>query len=83
MQGTVIGENVYYSIYTTQIVEQLAEPGPGTYTMKEGDILSVTVKNTNKTMSQTIRGAFYSMTGNDTYSIAAQHAGVVTATGTK
>lgn len=82
-QGTVIGENVYYSIYTTQIVEQLAEPGPGTYTMKEGDIFSVTVKNTNKTMSQTIRGVFYSIAGSDTYSIAAQHSGVVTATGSK
>lgn len=84
-QGTVIGENVYYSIYTSQIVDVLTEDDgtQGIYTMKEGDILSVTVKNTNKTMSQTIRGAFYSVAGNDTYSIAAQHAGVVTATGTK
>jgi len=94
-QGTVIGENVYYSIYTTQIAEYLtdydkpdpltgvptAQKGTGIYAMKEGDIFSVTVKNTNKTMSQTIRSVFYTIAGGDTYTIAAQHSGVVTATG--
>lgn len=82
-QGTVIGENVYYSVYTSQIVEELTkdENKDGVYMMKEGDIFSVSVKNTNKTMSQTIRGVFYSITGEDVYSIAAQHSGVVTANG--
>ena len=51
--------------------------------MKEGDIISVSIKNTNKTLSQTIRGVFYSMSGNDVYSIMAQHSGVVTANGSK
>lgn len=83
-QGTVIGENVYYSVYTSQILEEIqANGGKGVYNMKEGDILSVSVKNTNKTLSQTIRGVFYSMSGGDVYSIAAQHSGVVTATGSK
>lgn len=82
-QGTVIGENVYYSIYTSQIVDALENDSKGVYIMKEGDIFSVSVKNTNKTMSQTIRSVFYSIAGNDTYSIAAQHSGVVTATGIK
>ena len=83
-QGTVIGENVYYSVYTSQIIDVLTAPdGRGVYNMKEGDIFSVSVKNTNKTMSQTVRSVFYSIAGNDTYSIAAQHAGVVTATGSK
>ena len=91
-QGTVIGENVYYSIYTSQIVEVLKDADKdgdgvgdygsnGVYKMKEGDIFSVSVKNTNKTLSQTIRGVFYSISGSDVYSIAAQHSGVVTATG--
>lgn len=81
-QGTVIGENVYYSIYTSQIVEVLSDPaGKGVYAMKEGDIFSVSVKNTNKTLSQTIRSIFYSISGSDIYSIAAQHSGVVTANG--
>ena len=78
-QGTVIGENVYYSIYTSQIVDVLKEAE--IYTMKEGDIFSVSVKNTNKTLSQTIRGVFYSVSGSDVYSIAAQHSGIVTANG--
>ena len=78
-EGTVIGENVYYSVYTSQIVESLEKNG--IYTMKEGDIFSASVKNTNKTMSQTIRGVFYSVAGSDVYSIAAQHSGVCTANG--
>lgn len=78
-QGTVIGENVYYSVYTSQIVERLKEKG--VYTMKEGDIISASVKNTNKTLSQTIRGVFYSLSGSDVYSIMAQHSGIVTANG--
>lgn len=80
-QGTVIGENVYYSVYTSQIVEVIQNSENGVYTMKEGDIFSVSVKNTNKTLSQTIRGVFYSISGSDVYSIAAQHSGVVTANG--
>ena len=80
--GTVIGENIYYSVYTSQIMEVLTdENGTSSYNMAEGDIISVSVKNTNKTMAQTIRGAFYSISGNDTYQISAQHSGIVTATG--
>lgn len=78
-QGTVIGENVYYSVYTSQIVEVLQENG--IYTMKEGDMFSCSIKNVNKTLSQTIRGVFYSISTGDTYSIAAQHTGVCTANG--
>lgn len=82
-QGTVIGENVYYSVYTSQIIDEIQDSGKGkgAYLMKEGDILSCTVKNTNKTLSQSIRGIFYSISGSDTYTIAAQHAGIVTANG--
>ena len=74
-----IGENAYYTVYTSQIEPQI--DSNGAYYCKEGDIISVSVKNTNKTMSQTIRGVFYSISGGDVYSIAAQHSGVVTATG--
>lgn len=80
--GTVIGENIYYSVYTSQITDVISDPnGTGTYNMSEGDILSVSVKNTNKTMAQTIRNIFYSISGSDTYQISAQHSGIVTATG--
>ncbi len=78
-QGTVIGENIYYSVYTSQITEVLNDSG--IYTMKEGDIFSCSIKNNNKTLSQAIRSVFYSISSADTYSVAAQHAGVCTANG--
>ena len=47
--GTVIGENIYYSVYTSQIMEVLTdENGTSSYNMAEGDIISVSLKNTNK-----------------------------------
>ena len=72
---TKIGENVYYNLYTSQILEQLP------YTFKEGDIFSASAKNTNVTISQQLKNAFYRVTGNDTYQISAKHAGIVTVNG--
>ena len=74
-----IGENVYYSVYTSQIEEKLNANQD--YKLKEGDIVSVDVKNTNQTLSQQLKNFFYSVVGKDTYTIAASHAGIVTATG--
>ena len=74
-----IGENVYYSVYTTDIETQLEKNG--VYLLKEGDIVSVNVKNTNQTLSQQLKNFFYRVTGNDTYTIAASHGGIVSATG--
>lgn len=75
---TVIGENVYYSVFTTQIVEKLGDSKTkNTYYLKEGDIVSVTVKNTSTTLAQTLRGFYYKVTGNDIYVIFASAAGIV------
>ena len=76
---TKIGENVYYSVYTSQIEDALNKDKA--YYCKEGDIVSVSIKNTNQTMSQQLKNFFYTVTGNDSYTIAAEHAGVVTANG--
>ena len=83
-EATKIGENVYYSMYTSQILDSLESSGTQTkvLTLKEGDIFSTSVKNTNSTLSQQLKNFFYSVTGNDTYTIAANHAGIVTANGT-
>lgn len=70
-----VGENEYYSEFTAQIEDKLENEGE--YNLKEGDIVSVTVKNTNKTMSQILRNFFYQVTGNNTYNIAAQHSGII------
>lgn len=77
--GSVIGENVYYSVYTSQILDTLVGENSD-YLMKEGDILSCTVKNTNQTISQTLRSVFYSISSNNSYQVGAQHSGIVTAT---
>lgn len=74
-----IGENVYYSVFTSQIEDQIDDKG--TYNLKEGDIVFVTVKNTNLTLSQQLKNFFYTVVGNDTYTISASQGGLVIATG--
>ena len=76
---TKIGENLYYNIYTSQVEEQLSTKGK--ITLKEGDRIAVTVKNTNQTIAQTLKNFFYQLSGNDTYQIAAQHSGIVSVNG--
>lgn len=73
-----IGENVYYSEYTSQILNKIKS---GPYKLKEGDIFSASVRNTNQTISQQLKNFFYKVSGNDSYTIAAEHAGIVTANG--
>lgn len=83
--GTVIGENVYYSIYTSQILEEIGigknNPTSTQKKLKEGDMVYVSVKNTNTTIAQMLKNFFYSLSGNDTYSIEASHSGVVMTNG--
>ncbi len=77
---TRIGENVYYSKYTSQILDELSDDTP-IILLKEGDVFIASAKNKNPTMSQQFKNFFYSVTGNDTYTIAAEHAGIVSVTG--
>lgn len=82
-QNRKIGENVYYSIYTSQILD-IINPKPGetnSLILKEGDMFSVKVKNTSSTLSQQLKNFLYKVSGNDTYTISAEHAGIVTANG--
>lgn len=76
---TVIGENVYYSVYTTQIENRLGTDKQ--YVLKEGDIVSVSVKNRGATLAQTLRNVYYKVTGNDSYTVFASSAGVVIVNG--
>lgn len=71
-----LGDTTYYSEYTSQIMTKLP------YTLKEGDFVKVSVKNTNTTISQMIKGVLYSVTGNQSYVIFAQASGLVVTTGT-
>lgn len=77
-----IGENLYYNEYTTQIEERLNDKkSKGRVVLKEGDMFFVTVKNTNKTISEVLRGFLYSISGNDSYQISARHGGIVSVNG--
>lgn len=78
---TKIGENIYYSEYTSQIEEKLNNSSNHVMNLKEGDMISVNVKNTNTTISQMLKNFFYSISGNETYKIFAEHSGVVMANG--
>ena len=75
----IIGENVYYSVYTTQIEEKISRDSE--YLLKEGDIVSVNVKNRGATLAQTLRNVYYKVSGNNTYTIAASSSGTVTVNG--
>lgn len=76
-----IGENVYYSMYTTQILDSLGKNVSGSYNLKEGDIVNVKVKNTSTTLSQTLKNFWYKVTGNDTYVISGSWSGIVAVNG--
>ena len=71
---TTIGQNVYYTMYTTQVLEQLP------LSLTEGDIVSVNVQNTNTTIAGQLRNFMYKVTGNTTGNIVAQESGMVTKT---
>lgn len=75
---TRIGDNVYYTMYTTQVLESITPEKP--LNLKEGDIVSVSVKNTNRTIASQLRNFLFKVTGNETSTITAQSSGVVTKT---
>lgn len=76
---TKIGENIYYTQYTTQILDELKNSNRKT--LKEGDIVTVKALNTNTTIAQTLRNFLYKTAGNNSSSIAASHSAVVTSNG--
>ena len=86
---TKIGENVYYSEYTTQILKQIGikvddetvDLNKDTMILKEGDIIRVEVKNQNTTAAQNLKSSFLSFSNADEYVISASSSGMVTVNG--
>lgn len=74
-----VGENYYYSEYNDQITGTLNEHN--VYRLKQGDIVSVDVKNKNQTISQVLKNFMYRITGKDNYNITAQYSGLVNVNG--
>lgn len=70
----MIGENVYYSEYTSTIEDKLYDDAPSathTYNLKKGDYIIASVKNTNTTMGTQLKNFFYKIIGKDAYTIGA------------
>lgn len=82
-----IGNNSYYSIYTSQIEDKLGRDSEdsnnkqGKIILKQGDQVSVTVKNNSKTLSQTLKSIYYNVIGDDEHIIVATSAGTVAING--
>jgi len=93
---TKIGENVYYSEFTTQVLKQIGIKADNeaidneeeflkndTIILKEGDIVTVEVKNTNSTAAQTLKSSFIGFSNADEYVISASSSGMVTVNGVR
>lgn len=70
-----IGENLRYSIYTSDILDTLSEND--VYNLKKGDYVIVTAKNTNTTMAQTLRNFLYSLVSKESYQVGANYSSMV------
>lgn len=89
-QNSKIGKNTYYSIYTSQIEEKLAndknahrdiQDYKAKIVLKDGDIISVTAKNSSMTLSQTLKSVYYTIVGDDLYIISSSSAGTIAVNG--
>lgn len=83
-------KNTYYSIYTSQIEERLIKSDwsddeeyndTGVVILKEGDAISVTVKNTSATLSQSLKNIYYKIKGEDIHIILATASGTIAING--
>lgn len=91
VEYTKIGENVYYSEFTTQILKQLGikadneavDTSNDTIILKQGDFIYVEVTNENSTAAQTLKSSFIGFSNSDEYSITANSSGMVTVNGIK
>lgn len=78
---TKIGENIYYSVYTSQIDEFFNDPNNKVYVLKEGDIVTVSVKNTNQTIFDILTNFVSSTTSENSGKITGTASMVVMANG--
>lgn len=83
-----IGNNTYYSLFTSQIEEKIWQSEDnkvnnlmGKLILKQGDGISVTVRNNSATFSQALKSYYYNATGQDMHIIAASASGTVAING--
>lgn len=71
-----VGENVYYSKFTSQIEEELKNNN-GVVKLNAGDIVVVTTRNSSSSFAQKIKEVIYKIVGNETANVVASKAGMV------
>jgi len=67
--------NTYYSIFTSQIENKISESEK--IVLKQGDAISVTVKNSSQTLSQSLKNFYYKAKGANIEIITATASGTV------
>ena len=81
--GDLIGENIRYSTYTSEILDYMYPNGGSIdsmirdYPLKKGDNIIVTVRNTNETLAQQLRKFLFKVTGQGTYELASTDSSMV------
>ena len=82
--------NTYFSIYTSQIEDIIGVSGSdignnldGKIVLKQGDSISVTVTNSSKTLSQSLKSFYYKIKGVDIPIIAATASGTIAINGAR
>lgn len=73
------GQSLYYSIYTSQIENELEVNEE--ILLKEGDVISVVAKNNSKTLSQSLKSVYYTISGEDLHIISSTCTGTVAVNG--
>lgn len=77
-----VGENSYYSIYTTQIEDKLfSNENNKEIILKEGDIVSVEARNNSKTLSQSLKNIYYTIKDEELHIIVGAGTGTVSKNG--
>ena len=79
VQSNKVGENEYYDLHTSQLMDMLyTENGDkqDVY-LKKGDYFATAVRDKNASSTNPVDNWFYSSTGTEAYSIAAQRGGLI------
>lgn len=83
-----VGNNTYYSIFTSQIenklgksAESTANNNNGKLILKQGDQILITVRNSSLTFSQALKSFYYNVKGDDMHIITATASGTVAING--
>ena len=76
-----IGDNVYLTKHTTQVLDELNNNDRNALILKEGDIVTINVKNKNETIGTQLRNFMYKVTGNNSSTVTATATKMVTTNG--